>query len=118
MPRERTMSIELSKPFGSYVAEEKLVGIADAQVFLFRLPFEIEGTNKTEEMRHGPWKYSGTQQAIDEMSGVDGLKLRRILEMAAFCRYVEAELTRQGQHLYEKQGQRILIRGPIRPSTS
>ena len=67
----RPVSIEISKPFVSYVVQEQM-RTDDADVFVFLLPFEIEDTNKTGEWRRGPWKYSDVQKAIDEKAGVDG----------------------------------------------
>jgi hypothetical protein len=53
----RPVSIEISKPFMSYVVQEQM-RTDDADVFVFLLPFEIEDTNETGEWRRGPWKYS------------------------------------------------------------
>lgn len=71
----RPVSIEISKPFVSYVVQEQM-RTDDADVFVFLLPFEVEDINKTGEWRRGPWKYSDVQKAIDEKGGVDRLKLR------------------------------------------
>ena len=65
------MSIEISKPFVSYVVQEQ-IRTDDANVFVFLLPFEIEDTNKTAEWRRSPWKCSDVQKAIVEKAGVDG----------------------------------------------
>jgi hypothetical protein len=68
----RIVTIQIAKPFPSYIAAEELAKTRDSRDFVFHLPFEIEGTNCTERMQW-PWSYSGTQEAIDVKTGIDGL---------------------------------------------
>jgi hypothetical protein len=59
------MTIQASKDFASYVAEEELPRTGDARKFFIHLPYEIEGTIKTGSWAWN-WKYSGTQEQLDK----------------------------------------------------
>lgn len=105
------MTIQISKPFESYVAEEELPRTGDARKFKMYMPYEIEGTNKTSSWQR-EWRYSGTQEAIDQKNGVDGLSGRRQREMAMLRTAIEKELRSAGERLHEVEGRNLLIRGP------
>lgn len=106
------MTIEISKPFEAYVAEEELPRTGDARKFAIHVPYEIEGTNRTSRWR-AEWRYSGTQEEIDRKSGVDGLGPRRAREISALLTTIENDLRASGERLYEPEGRRLLVRGPI-----
>jgi hypothetical protein len=105
------VSIEISKPFASYLAIEELPKTRDAREFKITLPFEVEGTSRIEQMSHS-WSYSGTQEAVDQKAAVDGLSSRRERAIDGFKRAVEIELTRERMRLYAVEGRLLLIRGP------
>ena len=107
------MSLQIAKPFSTYIAVEELPKTRDSRDFLFHLPFEIEGTNSTERAQW-PWSYSGTQEAIDEKAGIDGLIARSERELKAFRQHLERELAKNGQRLYADGDRPMLIRCDIR----
>lgn len=94
------MTLELKKPFRTYVAVDELAPTGDARKFVANLPFQREGTIKMEHRRH-EWTYSGTQTAIDQKNGVDGVPARTEVEVARLQRAVEDELKKSGERLYE-----------------
>jgi hypothetical protein len=102
--------LDISKPFESYVSVEELPRTGDARKFLLRLLFEVEGTLETRELTW-PWSYSGTQEAIDQKHGADGLRERRMHEIDMFRRHVEYELGVQKRRLYEVEGRETLMWG-------
>lgn len=98
--------------FMSRVAEEELPKTGDARKFLLSLVYELEGTNRTER-RTLEWRYSGTQEAIDQKNGVDGYRGRHEREVESFRQGIERELNERGERLYAKEGSKILVRGPV-----
>jgi hypothetical protein len=111
------VTIQITRPFFAYIAVEELPKIADRRDFIFHLPFEIEGTNRTERAQW-PWSYSGTQEAIDQKADVDGLIARSELELKAFRRHLEQELATKGQRLYADGDRPRLIRGSVKTAAS
>ena len=107
------VTVQISKPFSAYIAVEELPKTRDSRDFLFHLPFEIEGTNRTERVLW-PWSYSGTQEAIDQKTDIDGLISRSERELKAFRRHVEQELATKGQRLYADGDRPMLIRGNLK----
>lgn len=108
-----TMAIEISKPFESYVTHRELPRTGDARRFETRLTYEIEGTGRTES-RQLEWTYSGTQEAIDQKAGVDGLKGRRERATAQLRAVLKKELDAARFRLYADGDRPMLIRGPAR----
>ena len=106
------MPIQITKPFSAYIAVEELPKTRDRRDFLFHLPFEIEGTNRTERAQW-PWSYSGTQETIDQKAGIDGLIARSERELKAFRQHLEHELAKNGQRLYADGDRPMLIRGSV-----
>jgi hypothetical protein len=110
---EGNVTIQITRPFFAYIAVEELPKIADRRDFIFHLPFEIEGTNRTERAQW-PWSYSGRQEAIDQKAHVDGLIARSERELKAFRRHLERELATNGQRLYADGDRSMLIRGSVK----
>jgi hypothetical protein len=107
------MTIQITKPFAAYVAEEELPRTGDARKFAIHLPYEIEGAIKTGSWRW-EWKYSGTQEQLDKNSGKDGLASLREQQLKAFHGHIEKQLHEEGERLYEVEGKRMLTRGPLK----
>ena len=107
------MTIQITKPFSAYIAVEELPKTRDSRDFLFHLPFEIEGTTRTERMQW-PWSYSGTQEAIDRKTDFDGVIARSERELKAFHQHLEQELAAKGQRLYADGDRPMLIRGNVK----
>lgn len=107
------MTIQITKPFSAYIAVEELPKIADRRDFIFHLPFEIEGTNRTARAQW-PWSYSGTQEAIDQKANIDGLIALSGRELKAFRRHLEQELATKEQWLYADGDRPMLIRGDVK----
>ena len=101
------MTLQISKPFESYVAVDELPRTGDARKFVFNLPYEIEGTNRMGQFSR-QWKYSGTQEAIH---GAKGLETLRRSEMQAFELQVIRELRASRERLYAQGDRPILVRG-------
>jgi hypothetical protein len=91
---------------------QELPKTRDSRDFVYHLPLEIEGTNRTERMQW-PWSYSDTQEAIDLKAGIDGLVARSELELKAFRKHIELALERGGQRLYADGDRSMLIRGSV-----
>jgi hypothetical protein len=104
------MTIEISKPFESYVAEDTLPRTGDARRFVFNLVFDIEGTNRTDHISR-EWKYSGTQEAIQ---GEPGLHALRKQHMEAFEVQVRRHLREKGLRLYAVGDKPMLICAPAK----
>jgi hypothetical protein len=104
------MGMALEKPFAEYVAVEPMSVTGDAQKFQALFPYAVEGTNKVETRRY-EWSYSGTQAAVDENAGVDGLALRRKRALELFQRSIEVELGEKGDRIYEVATQKLPIWG-------
>jgi hypothetical protein len=103
--------MKLSKPFSEYVSVEKLpVRGGGATKFVVVFPFQIEGTDKIETRRL-EWPYSGTQAAVDEKAGVDGLTPRHRRALEHLQRVIENELKASGGRIYETPGQKIPVWG-------
>ncbi len=104
--RSVNMAIELKKPFSHYVAIEELPKTGDARKFVTVFVYQVEGTNRTET-RKIEWSYSGTQEAIDQKAGVDGLTGRRQRSIEQ----LEQVVAREGGRVYETDGSKIPIWG-------
>jgi hypothetical protein len=109
------VTIQITRPFFAYIAVQELPKTRDSRDFLFYLPFEIEGTNRTERTQW-PWSYSGAQEAIDEKAGSAGLIARSERELLAFRQHLEQELAEKGQRLYADGDRPMLIRGDAKPA--
>ena len=107
----RTVTIQIAKPFSAYIAVQELPKTRDHRDFVFHLPFEIEGTNRTERAQW-PWSYSDTQEAIDNKAGL-GLIDRSERELKAFRQHLEQELAKNDQRLYADGDRPMLIRGSV-----
>ena len=115
MCRGDEVTIQITRPFFAYVAVQELPKTRDCRDFLFLLPFEIEGTTRTQRMQWA-WSYSGTQEAVDHEAGTDGLIARSERELEAFRQHVEQELRKNGQRLYADGDRPMLIRGDVKPA--
>lgn len=104
------MGIELKKPFSSYIAFEELPRTGDARKFVAIFPFQVEGTNQMQDRRM-EMRYSGTQEAIDEKKGVDGLTPRKKQIIEQLERVVADEIKANGDRLYESGDTRFPIWG-------
>ena len=94
------MGIQLKKPFSTYVAFEELPRTGDARKFLAIFPFQVEGTNQMQDRRVA-MSYSGTQEAIDQKNGVDGLMLRKKQTIEQLERIVSDEMKANRGRLFE-----------------
>jgi hypothetical protein len=101
------MTLDITKPFESYVAEDELPRTGDARNFAFTLPYEVEGTHFVAKISR-EWKYSGTQEAIQ---GERGLEELRKSEMQAFKQQVARELRESRERLYAQGDRPFLVRG-------
>ena len=106
------MTIQISKPFSTYITVEELPKTRDRRDFVFYLPFQVEGTNR-QAREQWPWSYSGSQEAIDLKAGIDGLTVRSERELEAFRRYIERELEQGGYRLYTDGERPVLIRARV-----
>jgi hypothetical protein len=102
--------MKLSKPFREYVSVEKLPKTGDTTRFVAIFPFQIEGSDRIET-RRVEWPYSGTQAAVDEKAGVDGLTPRQQRAVEHLHRVIENELKASGGRIYETPGQKIPVWG-------
>lgn len=103
------MAIQIARPFESYVAEDELPRTGDGRTFKLHVPYEIRTSSWQME-----WRYSGTQEAIDQEKGVDGLGDRRKRATAMLRAAIEKDLRSVGDTLYEVEGRTLLIRGSVR----
>jgi hypothetical protein len=104
------MSITLAKAFAAYVVERELPRTADARIFELIFLFRVEGTLHTGARRY-EWRYFGTQEAIDQRAGKDGLSERHRQAVEAFERSILRELQSRGQRLYSQEGETMPILG-------
>ena len=60
-----------------------------------------------------PWSYSGTQEAIDQKTDIDGLISRSERELKAFRRHVDQKLATKGQRRGALRVRGVAIRWPV-----
>ena len=101
------MTLDITKPFESYVAVDELPRTGDARNFAFTLPYQVEGTHFMTKISR-EWKYSGAQEAV---RGAAGLEELRKSEMRTFKLQVMRELRVSGERLYAQGEQPMLVRG-------
>lgn len=113
------MTIQTAKPFASYVAERELPRAGDARKFEFHFLYQVEGTSEIASY-HWPWRYSGTQEAIDEKAGVDGYAGRRVPRAAEIPASHRARITGgRGEALFCRRpenpdsGQGVTLEGTV-----
>jgi hypothetical protein len=97
------MTIHTSKPLAAYITERELPRTGDARVFELLLPYQVEESKQATVFRWG-WTYTGTQEAIDRTSGINGCRARHAIEKHAFIRQVLRELKGRGEKLYSVEG--------------
>jgi hypothetical protein len=107
------MAIELKKPFSHYVAVDELPKTGDARKFVVNFPYQIEGTAKTGR-RFVEWSYTGTQEAIDQNSGLDGLARRQQRAIEQLERSIAKEVAASGDRIYDSPDQKIPLWGTKR----
>jgi hypothetical protein len=98
------MAIELERPFRDYVTVEELPRTGDARKFVTLFMFQLEGTNRTETRRN-EWSYSGTQEAVDQNAGVDGLAPRQQRSIEQ----LERAITQEGGRIYASADSKLPI---------
>ena|SRR5450432_49833 len=102
------MSLELSKPFESYVSVEAFPSSGAARPYVLHLRYELEGSRDSGEITW-PWEYSKAQHGRDARHVADSYELRLAQEMDKFRRHVEYELQLQEKRLYERAGSGALV---------
>jgi hypothetical protein len=105
--QEVTMSLDLSKPFESYVSIEAFPSSGDVRRYVLHLRYELEGTWESGEITW-PWELQAQQGGAGHVVAAS-YAARLVEEMENFRRHVEYELQLQERRVYERTGSDALV---------